>query len=406
MAVLLLGGLYVLDFPLPRIPGPTPPKPGASEPQKPSPALPRVPPVPPVPPSGETAKPEAPGKAVEATEARLLADISRATDRAMLLDIAARHPAQSAAVEGRLSALGFVRVARKEGAIWLMPGAGEAFRDCVQCPEMVLLPAGRYRMGSPAAEDGRAEDEDDTPGPGGAPVDAVVERPFAVGRFEVTRGEFAAFVGATGHKADGGCYQRRGGRTLDAALSWQSPGFAQDDRHPVTCVSHEDARAFLAWLSERTGQPYRLLSEAEWEFAARAAASGTRFSFGEDVADLCRHANGADLTAKAENPGWETADCRDGFAHTAPIGSFRPNGAGLHDMHGNLWEWVADCASGDLKAAARGPHVDCGGGDPRVLRGGSWSDPPRRLRSAARVAGPPATRDQIAGFRVARSIRP
>jgi formylglycine-generating enzyme required for sulfatase activity len=247
---------------------------------------------------------------------------------------------------------------------------------------MVLLPAGRFRMGP---EDGEA------------PVDVVVARPFALARHEVTRGEFAAFVAATGHRADGGCYERRGVRALNPALSWRDPGFAQDDTHPVTCVSHADALAYLAWLSMRTGQAYRLPSEAEWEFAAWAAgAAQTRFTFGDAAGDLCGHANGADLAAKEENPGWETADCRDGFTHTAPVGTFKPNGAGIHDMHGNVWEWVADCAA----------HLACAGPDARVLRGGSWSDPPRRLRSAARIAAPATTRDQIAGFRVARSIAP
>jgi formylglycine-generating enzyme required for sulfatase activity len=135
----------------------------------------------------------------------------------------------------------------------------------------------------------------------------------------------------------------------------------------------------------------------EWEFAARAAgAAETRFSFGDDAGDLCRHGNGADLAARDVNPRWETAGCRDGFTHTAPVGTFEANGAGLHDLHGNVWEWVADCA----------PHLACTDSEARVLRGGSWSDAPRRLRSAARIAAPASARDQIAGFRVARSIAP
>lgn len=369
LAAFILSGLYFLDIPL-------------------------------VPRSGSPSAPEI----AQPQPDPVLTEIASTTNRETLLRIAARLPVHTAAVEQRLGALGFIKVPQQSAALWLKPGAGEVFRDCPDCPELVLLPAGRFRMGSPAGEDGRTDDEDDTPGPGGTPIAAVISQPIAVGRFEVTRSEFAAFAHATGHRPDGGCYERRGVRTLNSALSWQSPGFEQDDRHPVTCVSHEDARAFLTWLSERTGQAYRLPSEAEWEYAARADESDAPFSFGQARSEICRHGNGADGTAREANPGWEAAECRDGFVHTAPVGTFLPNGAGLYDVHGNVWEWVTGCGGGAINAAA--PGSDCSGNGPRVLRGGSWSDPPHRLRSAARIAGPPETRDQIAGFRVARSIAP
>ena len=338
--------------------------------------------------------------------------IAQATDRNELLLIAEAEPAHRGEVEARLTALGYLRLVKRDAVLWLRPGRDESFSECEDCPEMVGLPAGTFLMGSPSSEPGRQDDEDDTPGPGGKPVSIAIARPFAIGKYEVTRGQFAAFVKATGYQAEPGCYAREGRRQLRPELSWRAPGFDQDDSHPATCVSWRDAVAYVNWLSAATGASYRLPTEAEWEYAARGVSTAP-YSFGDKETDLCKYGNGADLTSRETDPDWVVALCRDGFRFTAPVGSFMPNGFGLYDMHGNVWEWVEDCQSDSLRhlsglkvAGGEGASLPCSADTPRVLRGGSWSDPPQRLRSAARVAGPPDARDYIVGFRVARNLAP
>jgi formylglycine-generating enzyme required for sulfatase activity len=342
----------------------------------------------------------------------ILRRIAEATDRNELLLIAEAAPAHRGDVEARLIALGYLRLVKRDSVIWLRPGRDESFSECDDCPEMIALPAATFLMGSPASEPGRQEDEDDTPGPGGNPVSVTIARPFAIGKYEVTRGQFAAFVKATGYRVDPGCYAREGRRQLRPELSWIAPGFEQDDRHPATCVNWRDATAYLRWLSATTGAGYRLLTEAEWEYAARGGSTA-RFGFGDKDVDICKYGNGADLTSREADPDWLAALCRDGFRFTAPVGSFMPNEFGLYDMHGNVWEWVEDCQSDSLRHLSRpeasgtaGANRGCASDTPRILRGGSWSDPPQRLRSAARIAGPPGVRDYIVGFRVARTLEP
>jgi formylglycine-generating enzyme required for sulfatase activity/serine/threonine protein kinase len=336
--------------------------------------------------------------------------IAETTDRNELLLIAEAAPAHRGDVEARLIALGYLRLVKRDAVVWLRPGRDESFSECDDCPEMVALPAATFLMGSPSTEAGRQDDEDDTPGPGGNPVSVTIARPFAIGQYEVTRGQFAAFVKATGYRLDLGCYAREGGRQLRPELSWAAPGFEQDDRHPVTCVSWRDAVAYVHWLSATTGASYRLLTEAEWEYAARGGSTA-RFAFGDEDIEICKYGNGADLTSREADPDWIVALCRDGLRFTAPVGSFIPNGFGLYDMHGNLWEWVEDCESNSLRhlssleaSGVTGASRSCSSNMGRILRGGSWSDPPQRLRSAARIAGPPDARDHIVGFRVARTL--
>jgi formylglycine-generating enzyme required for sulfatase activity len=419
LAILLLGGLYALDFSPPwremaRRAQSAPPE-SALRPSETAPAA-------AVAPTGRTEAPKSPFSppktdTFEKPEAKVLAAPSRDETADRLVEIAAmtnRDALAALANEGtfvapaaktRLEALGYVMMRAGVTPVWLKPGAGDVFRDCAECPEVVLIPAGEYSMGSPGNEPGRNEDEDDTPGPGGSPVAITIAAPFAVSRSEITRGEYAAFATDTQRSAVGGCFARSGALKLDPALSWRDPGFSQDDRHPVVCINYDDARAYAEWLSKRAGARYRLPSEAEWEYAARGGASvGARTFFGDDAEDACSYANGADATAREHNPDWVVAPCRDGFAWTAPVGSFRPNGFGLRDMLGNVWEWTFDCASDSLSQAARGGPADCAPDANRILRGGSWSDPPERLRLAARIAGPPAARDQIVGFRLVREI--
>jgi formylglycine-generating enzyme required for sulfatase activity len=176
-------------------------------------------------------------------------------------------------------------------------------------------------------------------------------------------------------------------------------------RRPAIDVSWNDiTQQYLPWLSRKTGKTYRLLSEAEWEYVARAGTT-TRYHFGDSERDLCTYGNVADLSAKEKNPGWTLANCRDGHVNTAPVGSFQPNAFGLYDVHGNVWEWVQDCWNGNYSGApsdgSARTTVDCGR---RVLRGGSWYSNPLYLRAASRGRGTPDFRVDYLGFRVGRTL--
>ncbi len=259
---------------------------------------------------------------------------------------------------------------------------GDVMRDCPTCPEMVVVPAGSFTMGSPANEAGRFSNE-------GPQRKVTIGRPFAVGKFEVTFAEWDACV------ADRDCTHKPG-----------DDGWGRGKR-PVINVSWDDAKQYAAWLSRKTGQSYRLLTEAEWEYSARAGTT-TRFSFGNEDKRVCEFGNVADQTGKEKNPGWTIADCRDGFVNTAPVGTFKPNAFGLHDMHGNVWEWVEDCYVGNYNGApvdgsARGVSGNCVS---RVRRGGSWLYSPRNARAANRNYFRPGNRFDLLGFRLARTLSP
>ena len=240
---------------------------------------------------------------------------------------------------------------------------GERFRDCPTCPEMVVVPAGSYQMGSVDGVYLTWNHKSNA-----HPVHRVtIVQPLAVGVYEVTRGEFRRFVEATGY-------------SMGKTCSWRDPGFPQTDQHPVVCVSWKDVQAYVRWLSQETGQAYRLLSEAEWEYVARAGTRTARY-WGQGMSDQCRYANGVDAallrsdagrkqlndehkefaeTMKQivkqarkgmENPGkirdWlyerQAVDCDDGYAWTSPVGVYGANAFGLHDVLGNVSEWVQDC---------------------------------------------------------------
>lgn len=278
---------------------------------------------------------------------------------------------------------------------------GRVFRDCDDCPEMVVLPAGEFRMGSRADDDEADVDE--------RPEHEVRVGRFAMGRYEVTRGEYAAFASATGHPAGSRCRTQddNGAWRLEDGVSWRNPGVAQDDRHPVVCVNWEDAQAYVQWLRQRTGQEYRLPSEAEWERAARAGTT-TRRPWGDSSSSQCRHANGADAATKQiYERERRLAPCDDGQVRTAPVGSFEANPFGLFDMLGNVREWVEDCWRENYYFNARRDGSAWTGGEDcstRALRGGSWSRIPRHLRSAARSELPAEIRYDNSGFRVARTL--
>ncbi len=276
--------------------------------------------------------------------------------------------------------------------------------DCAGCPEMVAIPAGRFVMGAAPGEEEREGLFEDFRRRS-EPQHAVSVRPYWMAKHEVTRGQYRAFVEATG-RASGGCFMWTGDDfRMDAAKDWRNPGYPQHDDHPVACVSWEDATAYAAWLARKTGKKYRLPSEAEWEYAARAGTTTTRF-WGDDANAACAYANGADLATLSHvprAPEWTYARCNDGHAYTAPVGSYRPNGFGLHDMLGNVWEWTQDCWNVNYIAApVDGSAWATGDCFLRTVRGGSWDDQPLGLRAAYRVGSPVVIRVYGRGFRVAK----
>jgi formylglycine-generating enzyme required for sulfatase activity len=263
---------------------------------------------------------------------------------------------------------------------------GSVFRDCPDCPEMVVVPAGSFTMGS---NDGLYQEK---------PVHPVsIARPFAVGRYEVMRGEYAVFVRETGHPSGDGCYVSGHARRREA--NWQSPGFSQSERDPVVCVSWQDAQAFVSWLNAKvrsmvqvsTGGsgPYRLPTEAEWEYAARAGTT-TNWSCGDHEGCL------SSMAIYSANSG----------SRTAPVGGRSANAFGFHDMHGNVREWVDDCATDSNydEAPSNGSAVSKQVCYRRVLRGGSWGSDPMGLRSAYRFGTATSVQETFNGFRLARTL--
>lgn len=275
------------------------------------------------------------------------------------------------------------------------PMARTAFRDCPECPEMMPIPPGELAMGSGADEAGHDANE--------APVRSVSVPAFAIGRHEVTVAQFRAFVEDSGYRPAKGCWHFKLLWVFDKKLSWLDNGFEQLDSTPVTCIRHDDARAYVDWLAARTGKAYRLPSEAEWEYAARAGTETAR-PWGDSAGLACRYANVFDQQGKAElGYVWQPHSCSDGFGALAPVGSFEANAFGLFDMIGNAWEWVEDCAGSYLDAPVDGSASVVAGCKKRVLRGGDFNEGPERLRSAVRHFDQPADNATDYGFRVALS---
>lgn len=252
-------------------------------------------------------------------------------------------------------------------------------------PTMIWLAPGEFQMGSPAEEGGRNADEQ--------LHSAVVAEPIAVGETEITVGQFRAFVRDSGYRTEvereSTClrpdesWQRL---VPDMSLSWESPGYAVTDDFPVACISWNDAQAYARWMTTKSGHPYRLPTESEWEYAARGGTLTSRY-WGDDPKMGCRFAN--------------TADCKGGHAYATSVATLAPNPFGLRDMLGNLAEWTC---SGYGKGYSGGESrcSDTGGSSPKVFRGGSWLDAPGLVRSAARDGAPANVGLNTVGFRLVR----
>lgn len=281
-------------------------------------------------------------------------------------------PVKAVDTENSLQTTGDVR---NTNAFIINPGA--RFRDCENCPEMVVIPPGRFQMGSPADERGRSSDE-------GPLHEVTLQRPFAIGRFEVTISEWNACVEA------GACRDvpddRRGG----------------GNNRPVTNISWNDTQQYVAWLSALTGEQYRLPSESEWEYAARAGSGTARYWAERSIA--CAFANVYDISGQRVHQfEWPHFTCIDASTTTAPVGNYLANDFGLHDTLGNVWEWVQDCwvDSYDNAPDDGSPRLD-GDCRRRVVRGGSWKNITWATRSAFRGWQGVDDRVDANGLRVAR----
>ena len=281
---------------------------------------------------------------------------------------------------------------------------GTNFRECARdCPLMVVVPAGTFIMGT---------DRLDVEGDGreGPPHTVTFERPFAIGVYDVTRAEFAVFIRETGYRMKKGCnvVDSRGHWITDSKKNWREPGFKQTDRDPVVCVSWNDAQKYVSWLDGKADRSnkghgaYRLPSEAEWEYAARAGST-TSFYWGPEASHEFANYGIEDCS-----PCGAKKEGRDQWYFTSPVGSFPPNAFGLYDASGNVWQWTEDCthysyngAPADGSAWTSDTDNGCYN---RIVRGGSWLDPSWLVPPFVRNPWAPDDHNNANGFRVARSL--
>jgi len=299
--------------------------------------------------------------------------------------------------------------------LFTLPGSllaqepGIPFQDCETCPKMAVIPPGTFDMGSDFIDPMRGDEMR----PRGPIRTVTIAAPFAAGIYEVTTGEWRAFVNDTGHEASDcrawGGDRRRFGHT------WEDPDYGRPvtDNDPMVCVYWTEAKAYTDWLSEKTGETYRLLSEAEWEYVARGGVD-TKWFWGDDDSKICEYGNVLDQAA-ANDPtliaGSGTsmdmaASCNDGYAIVSPVGQFKPNAYGVYDTIGNVWEWTQDCS---LKYYPDQPvdgsaHESAGVCEKRAIRSGSWRSRVLRQERSFRGRDPEPTSYHLFGFRVARDI--
>lgn len=261
------------------------------------------------------------------------------------------------------------------------PAPGTVFKDCPECPEMVVIPAGSFIMGTPDGELGRQPDE-------GPLREVTFAKPFAISRYHVTAEELDAYIEQTGVVIKSG--DERPGRWCEAS----KPSYTQGPRQPAVCIDWFEVQAYAQWLTDKTDKSYRMISEAEREYTARAGSTGPfPFPFDDEGEyQITQHAN--------------TYGPRDGYSYSSPVGSYPPNDFGVYDMHGNVYEWVADCWHPDYTGAPTdgSAWIDGGNCERAHMRGNDWGEPPIFSRSGNRNDRPKTTRGDFLGFRVAREL--
>ncbi len=281
-----------------------------------------------------------------------------------------------------------------------MPAPGTHLKDCEACSEMVVIAPGSYKMGFNGTVADRFE----------GPVHTVtIARSFAVGETPVTNGQFARFVVETGYTTPKNCILAKDGTYKAVAdADWRNPGYgrpARDDE-PVVCIGWNDARAYVDWLKAKTGMPYRLMSEAEFEYVARAGGN-TLYPWGDDAEQACTHTNILDVSAnRAAGVTGGPLKCNDGFPGMAPVGSFPANSFGVKDIVGNAWTWVQDCYAMPypVDSPTDGSAQEKQGCDRRVVRGSAWATTATWARTTFRGRDPVDRISQFFGVRVARDL--
>lgn len=285
--------------------------------------------------------------------------------------------------------------------------AGRVFKDCKTCPEVVVIPTGTFTMGSDAKNEMRGGESR----PEGPAHQVTIAKPFAAGKTEVTNAQYREFIKATGHTPGRDCSVGFN-QEIYAEITFEGPLFGRKpaDNEPAVCVSWNEGKMYAAWLSGKTGHRYRLLTEAEWEYVARAG-SKTKWPWGDNDTDACKYENTFDLDTMDGMPkdtkvNWKPLECRDGQARIAPVGKYLPNAFGLYDVLGNVWEWVEDCSLELYPAKPNdGSAVEVPGVcEKRGVRGGSWYTRQDRHRMSFR--GRDASTDQAHhfGLRIARDL--
>jgi formylglycine-generating enzyme required for sulfatase activity len=311
-------------------------------------------------------------------------------------------------VAGVFAAVGISHlIPRQANAQTTAPEVGSVFRDCPNCPEMIVIPAGKFMMGSSPEETDREVEL--APGSFASTIQKVVltERPlhevtidlsFALAKFPVTKNEFSAFVDETGYTPAAGCRLYALQYHISPQADWRLPGFAQTERDPVVCISWQDAKAYIEWLNKKIlsttnsakDRPYRLPSEADWEYAARAGTRTARW-WGDFIGR--NNANCARCGSR-----WDQRQ-------TSPVGSFPPNPFGLYDILGNVTQWTEDCWNESyIDAPIDGAPWVKGNCQRRLARGGDFAGFPWLIRSATRFGLNAEDRVNLGGFRVAKTL--
>lgn len=312
---------------------------------------------------------------------------------AEIADLRAKTAALVARAPRQLSSL------NAPSTVWRVPGALHDVWDGADVPEMVVIPAGEFTMGSPASEAERYRYE-------GPRHRVRIGYAFAMGKYEITIAQYRRFVAATHYNAKATCSTVNARGEIEfGKYDWENPRLPVTDRHPAVCLDFDDAKAYVRWLAATTGKPYRLLSEAEWEYATRAGTTTARY-WGETSAQQCIYANGVDRSSVRVFPKWEKTDCDDGAPYIAAVGTYKPNPFGVYETIGNVWEWMEDCWNETYVGAPTDGSAWTGGDcDWGVLRSGSWDDDqPRYLRAAERLGSWADERVNNSGFRLARDL--
>jgi formylglycine-generating enzyme required for sulfatase activity len=340
----------------------------------------------------------------------ILSQMKRFLVPLLVCGLAATHTLAASAQAASSKPKMVYQVATRRGDIAaaraLVPGT--RFRDCPECPEMTVIPPGQFAIERDPVYGGLGTSVD-----GSAPQ-VTIGKAFAIGIYDVTRAEYAAFVRATGRSGGEGCQFNDGQLWItDDRKTWRHPGFLQTPRDPVVCVSWNDAQAYIRWLNGKVAVPdgkgptrsgpYRLLSGAEWLYAARAGATTT-------AAYYWGHTPGHDYANYGLDQCWPCGVAKQGkdrWDYTSPVGSFAPNAFGLYDIVGNVWQWTDDCYHEPRTVMSDGSSWASGDCNIRFIRGGSYDDAPLTLRidsAAANGPYPVHVRNNANGFRVAKTI--